>query len=299
MKRFKRILLVVPELTPETSIYSWTAAIGKAAEPEGIDLLHCLEEPMREYPAVESNTAVATEAATELATRAKQALPGLPLRVHHDEGDPLRQTLARLAHGIYDLVIVSIHDHASRSLVERLARKSPVSVLALPPDADPPPTRISVGIDFSDLSPDCLDWAEAFASLADVGEADLEAVHAIDLVPRARATMALDPASLRNQIRQSATLQLKALTEQHSRRKNQWRMEVVESQWPGAELTRRANEDGRDLIVVGSHGRNALSIALLGSHACDVIRDSERPVFVVRRKNENLRFLRELLGMPG
>ena len=72
---------------------------------------------------------------------------------------------------------------------------------------------------------------------------------------------------------------------------------IIEGRLPGVELSRRTERHPKSLLILGSHGRNAFSVALLGSRACEAIRHSNSAVLVVKRKNENLRFLRYLLGL--
>lgn len=58
---------------------------------------------------------------------------------------------------------------------------------------------------------------------------------------------------------------------------------------PAEELTRFAEENGFDLIVMGTHGRHGLERAVLGSVAEDVARISTVPVLVVRSETSNIR----------
>ncbi len=51
---------------------------------------------------------------------------------------------------------------------------------------------------------------------------------------------------------------------------------------PGHEICRLADEEGFDLIVVGSHGAGTIRRMLLGSVSDHVIRHATRPVLVVR-----------------
>lgn len=51
---------------------------------------------------------------------------------------------------------------------------------------------------------------------------------------------------------------------------------------PWAEIVRKAEEDGYDLVVIGTHGRSGLSHALLGSVAERVVRKAPCPVLTVR-----------------
>lgn len=51
---------------------------------------------------------------------------------------------------------------------------------------------------------------------------------------------------------------------------------------PAEEVLRFAEEEGVDMIVVGSHGRTGLSRMLMGSVAEEVVRRADRPVLVVK-----------------
>ncbi len=51
---------------------------------------------------------------------------------------------------------------------------------------------------------------------------------------------------------------------------------------PAEEVLRFAEEEGVDLIVVGSHGRTGLSRMLMGSVAEEIVRRAECPVLVVK-----------------
>jgi nucleotide-binding universal stress UspA family protein len=51
---------------------------------------------------------------------------------------------------------------------------------------------------------------------------------------------------------------------------------------PAEEVLRFAEEEGVDLIVVGSHGRTGLSRMLMGSVAEEIVRRADCPVLVVK-----------------
>jgi nucleotide-binding universal stress UspA family protein len=294
MKRFKRILLVLDGDTPVTAILPWCRTLAEASSAEGVDVLWCREPRVPEYPGLdlpemENRDDDGGEAVVT-------AMQGLPVKVIDEEGGRLKSALHRLAGGTYDLVIVSVHDQESRNLAERLARKSPVGVLALPPGSVVPPSKIRLGVDLSNISALCLEWAEAFATLGAGTGTDLEAMHVMVMPRGGRATMAIDPETLRQHVTELARTQLESFFKEHSRDPERWRPVFVDGQAASEALMRRTGDPTSELLVVGCHGRNALSIALLGSHACDVIRRSESAVLVVKRKNENLGFLRELLG---
>lgn len=297
MKRFKKILAVLSDEVPPDSAFAWLDCLATHAEADGVDLLPCTRSALAEYPSVSSEGNGSSDPLAEIGEAAVGALGAHPVEMLEAAEDGLRSTLKHLATGDYDLVVVPVDGPATRSIAERLARKSPVGVLVLPEVAPVPPKRILASIDFSDLSPLTLDWAEAFGTLHPEG-AKLEATHVLDLTLRTRATMVRDADRLREDLREAADWQMRSFLEEHSRDAEKWEYQLIEGQLPGSELAGRL-ERKADLLVIGCHGRNALSIALLGSNAAEVVRHSARPVLVVKQKNQNLGFLRELIGWEG
>lgn len=57
---------------------------------------------------------------------------------------------------------------------------------------------------------------------------------------------------------------------------------VLRSGSPSREIVRYAEEEGCDLVVMGTHGRGGIDRLLLGSVAERVVRSSEIPVLTVR-----------------
>ncbi|MEM8953828.1 MAG: universal stress protein [Verrucomicrobiota bacterium] len=295
MKRFKNLLLVLPEGTPSEAILSWASVLGRAAEAESIDLLTGAEEGTEFYPIKEpvSNS----KGSKRLEMQAAEILAGLPLVILERRGSTLRNTLELLSSGTYDLVLTSTHDEKARSLAERLARKSPAGVLAIPREVTAPPSRIIVAIDFSDLSSLCIDWAEAFGSLQEASEIKKTVVHAMDGLTRPSEGSGIAREELESRWRRGAKQGLEELLKSHAHVKDDWNASVIESQLPGADIVAAPESNKETLHIFGSHGRNALSIGLLGSQACESLRHAQGSVLVAKRKNDNLGFVRQLLGL--
>ena len=295
MKRFKRILAVFSdEFEPRKGI-ECLALLAEHAEAEGVDVLEVTGPRLAEYPA--GAGAGCEGVSDELRECAETYLGRRCLSLGLAEGGGLRDSLARLAEGIYDLVVVPVGDTVGRSLAERLARKSPVGVLVLPPASVMPAERVIAAIDFSDLSPSVLDWASAFSTLHGDGARKV-AAHVLDLTIRTRATMIFDVGELKEEMRTGAARQLDEFVAERGEEGAEWEKLIVEGQLAGVELGSLVRREG-ELLVIGGRGRNALSVALLGSHVAEVVRRAERPVLVVKRKNESLGFLRELIGWKG
>ncbi|MFB9809565.1 universal stress protein [Haladaptatus pallidirubidus] len=62
--------------------------------------------------------------------------------------------------------------------------------------------------------------------------------------------------------------------------------EIVEYGQPHKEIQTYANEQGVDLVVLGTHGRSGLNRHLLGSVAEKVIRSAEVPVLAVQLETD-------------
>ena len=61
--------------------------------------------------------------------------------------------------------------------------------------------------------------------------------------------------------------------------------EVVVIGIPHEKIVKIAKEEGADIIIMGSHGKTNLRDILLGSVTENVIKKSNKPVLVVKRKN--------------
>ena len=64
-------------------------------------------------------------------------------------------------------------------------------------------------------------------------------------------------------------------------------LSVIQHPSPGRALVEMAEDEGADLVILGSHGRSGLSRAFLGSVAERVVRHAPCPVLVVRGRCDN------------
>jgi len=138
--------------------------------------------------------------------------------------------------------------------------------------------KIVVGTDFSSSADHAFDEALGLAAL--VG-AEIILVHAYEIptysLPDA---VILATPQIVNQLAEGGQ---KGLDERVSRTKggNIAVRAVLRVGPPWIELGAVADEEGADLIVVGTHGRRGLSRALLGSVAERTVRTASRPVLVM------------------
>lgn len=297
MKRFQNILALLPEEASDEAVINWTQAIAKASEAKKVTVLCSCAPELLEFPVPIPEPVSQQEKFDELNERLKNLLPTVEFVMKVENGDLLRTALYELSGGDYDLVIVPLLGPESRNTILRLTRKSPAGVLAVPEGSKAPPSSILVGVDYSDVSAIALDWAEAFASLSEGEATRLEVLNTFRLPNASRATLTVEPQQLLEHIEGIAEGELSQFIDKHAKNPTRWNRGVYQSTLAGRFLAERANKTRSGLVVVGSHGRGAFKIALLGSHAADLIRESERPVLVVKPKNESLGFLQNLLGL--
>ncbi len=296
MKRFKRILALCPDDDTRENLLKWCKTISERAEPDLIEILRFPEESfLAEYPGnIDEKEFISQELAL-LEEQARVPLACEPVRCMIKTGPPLQTILNLLSGGIYDLVIIPTSDRESKSFAERIARKSPSGVLIVPQGRKPHFQKVLASIDFSELSDLTLDWAIAFSGLSKK-DPNLRAIHATKVPTTNRATLILQPDLLKTAINQTAEKSLKDLLYQKNPNLT-WKTSIVSNPIASSAILQEAAKQDTDLIVMGSHGRNLISVALLGGETTEIVRHSKHPVLVVKRKNESLGFLRNLLGL--
>jgi nucleotide-binding universal stress UspA family protein len=139
--------------------------------------------------------------------------------------------------------------------------------------------RIVVPIDFSERSAKALPYA---AALAERFDASVTLMHVTE-IPAAVGMDYIPTATAQAQAEQMAEgLLLRAQRESFPEGVST--RTVVKSGSAYHEITRTAQKEDADLIVLTTHGRTGLTHALLGSTAERVVRHSSCPVMVVREK---------------
>lgn len=296
MKRFQKILAVLPQDHDSTALLGWSKLLAEASNAQGVDFIQCLPAPLDVFPP-EENKDEEDDGEKAFAEKAATALAGQSFQIEASNEPPLGPILHRLAGGDYDLVVVAAQDFDGRALAERLARKSPVGVLVIPCSLAMAPRRILTAVDFSELSKLVVDWSQAFATLDTAGDCKMEAIHLTRIPSSARATMAISPDALKKIILDTEADNLEKYICEQAKEPNKWKRTLITGFSFGKELSQLGKSREGDLLVIGCQGRNALSVAVLGSQAAEIVRNAECPVLVVKQKNASLGFLRQLLGL--
>lgn len=141
------------------------------------------------------------------------------------------------------------------------------------------PKHILVAVDFNEVSERALDYA---LTLAKSLGAKVTVIHVYALpIYRFADSEYVPSADEATRITAAAQKGLDALIARHAA-SGVPMSAVVHSGTTAEEICSEATHAGADLIVMGTHGRGALSRVLLGSVAQNVIRISPIPVLTVR-----------------
>lgn len=135
--------------------------------------------------------------------------------------------------------------------------------------------KILLATDFSDQSDAALQMATALAR--DSG-ATLLIAHTVELAP-VGADRGFGGYVAEGEVAEIARVQLEALAPSDSR--VGYSHKLLEGA-PAEAIVQYADEEGADLIVIGSHGRTGFTRLLLGSVAEAVVRHAKCPVLTVK-----------------
>lgn len=141
--------------------------------------------------------------------------------------------------------------------------------------------NILVATDFSEPSDAALTYGRELARQFSAG------LHVVYVAPNIAATLMADyyaaiPPEVQEQTEESARRHVNTLVTPDDRRELRARPIVLTSSSTAAAIVEYAKDQRIDLIVIGTHGRGALSHVLLGSVAERVVRTAPCPVLTVR-----------------
>ena len=148
--------------------------------------------------------------------------------------------------------------------------------------------KILCPTDFSELSIGAMKYA---GLLAEKLGASLHVLHVVDQAYQ--YWMAMGPESIpagptTEEMTNTAKKQMKEFVGQHVSASLKATTQIVTGR-PFMEIIRIAKERAVDLIVIGTHGRGALSQMLLGSVADKVVHKSPCPVLSVREPGQEIK----------
>jgi nucleotide-binding universal stress UspA family protein len=145
--------------------------------------------------------------------------------------------------------------------------------------------KILVGTDFSAPSQIALEYGR---HLARTFNASLRVVHVVEnLLTRYGVEGYVNFPELQQQVEDAARSRLAEIVTDDDRATIDARSKVVASHSPARAIVEYARDEGIDLIVLGTHGRGAVSRVLLGSVAERVVRTAPCPVLTVHDRERD------------
>lgn len=139
--------------------------------------------------------------------------------------------------------------------------------------------QILVPVDFSSCSLKALRYAVAFARQFKAAITLLYVVQPYYLP--GDLTGGLDYAALEKEIEENSERELDSLANREVGKKAPWKI-LLRMGRPVDQITRVADEQNVDLIIISTHGHTGLKHVMLGSTAENVVRHAPCPVLTVR-----------------
>jgi nucleotide-binding universal stress UspA family protein len=303
MYRYKRLLVGLSLANQDGTSISYAAMVSQLAKSEKVYFVHVArsfdipEELAREYPDLIQPVDEATERAMrELVSKYFDGNPEAQIEYEVEEGSLLVELLRRAKQLQIDLIIMRKRRKPTTSgtLLEKIARKAPCSVLFVPERCQARFTNILVPIDFSENSADAMDVALAFASASGIKK--IYCVHVYEVPIGYYKTG-------------KSYEHFAKIMKGHAERQYRDFMDKIDlkgvSVIPAFELAKQerkgieaaVREHQADLLIMGARGRKAGAGVLLGSVTEDLIRASNVPLLAAKKKGTGMRILDALLKL--
>lgn len=297
MDRCRRLLVALELNDQDATILAYAAMVSHMARSDTVVFVHVLQQldvpaDLREkYPQLTTTPPdAARKQMAESVRTAFDGYPGAQIRLEVAEGCPILQLLRWAREDGTDLVIVGRTSPPLQrgQLSERMARKSPCSVLVVPEHSRPRISRILVPVDFSARSVEALKFALGLAQLADSPRVDC--VHAFRVPPQYEMT-GTPYEAFAEEMRKSSLKSFSQLTASYGTGQTPLSVDVVLDRNPGHAVAEAIKGNNNDLVVMGARGRNAAAAVLLGSVTEHVIWATQVPLLVVKKKGANAAIL--------
>jgi nucleotide-binding universal stress UspA family protein len=256
---------------------------------------HDYEETKKRFP-------IAPDTLTEWLRRPSKSVSGtnwpdlaaLPITQNQvASSKPAERIVAYAEDEDIDLIVMGTHGRRGvdrmlfGSVTEEVVRKSPCPAFTVRTDADVTPgqavRRVLAPVDFSDASEVAIQHAK---EIAFTYGAEIDLLHVVE-EPFYPTEYGLGPASFpTKEVLDNVEKQLGDL----AREQIGYEHVMIEAQvgQPASKILNYVEENDIDLVVIATHGRTGLDRVLLGSVAERVLRQSPKPVFVVKPDRKSL-----------
>jgi len=302
MYRYRRLLVGLSLANHDGSSIRYAAMISRPAQSEKITFLHVAgeldipDELRSEYPElVEAADAGIKQQMEKLVGEFFDGHPETRLEYEVVEGSPLVELLRRAREDEIDLIVMRKRREPSAggTLFEKLARKSPCSVLFVPEGSKAWYTSIVVPVDFSENSADAMEVAVAFA----IASKDIQEITCLHVysVPIGYYKTGKSYEEFGEIMKGHAENNFQEFIEGIDLKgvsvNPLYRLEKK----PSDGIEQAIKEHERCLLIMGARGRRAAAGILLGSVTEHLIKTTTVPLLAVKKKGTGMSILDALL----
>ena len=304
MYRYKRLLVGISLNDQDGASIRYASMISRLAKSEEITFLHVantveIDEKVCEiYPELMQSCDESTT--QEIETLVKKYYDGHPdtrLKCEAVEGSPLIELLKRSKKEKIDLIVMrkKAGDKSSGTLLTKLTRRAPCSVLFVPEGANAWYKNILVPIDFSKNSEDAMEVAIAFARASGINE--ISCLHVYGVPPGFHKTG-------------KSYEQFAEIMKGHGEKNFKEFMKKIDLKGiTAAPKFRLDDKDARGiweeilekhevhLLIMGARGRKAGAGVLLGSATEHLIKTTTVPLLAVKEKGTGMSLLDAILKL--
>ena len=214
-------------------------------------------------------------------------------------GNPLKEILRLSKQKDIDLIVTGqkLRLRGTGVLAYKLVHAGKSSVLLVPETSEPTLKRLVVSTDFSEYSELTLRHVMEMAKQKPGME--IICMH-VYVVPTGYITLGVSYESFEAKIRQYAEKKFDAILQQFPELQGRACLNLVKkhpNDDTGEVLVMEARRLHADLLAIGARGVSGVSLLVLGSVTEKVIRrNTDMPLLVFKKKNENLGFIDAIIG---
>ena len=289
MHRYQNLTVGLARTAADAGLIRYAAMVARLGTVTKVSFVHVLPNAVDPLSAPNHDGALA-----ELQAEVQLHFTDVPqtAQVSYDvlQGPLVDQLLAYVAGKQVDLLLVGhkIETPGRKALARRLAMKAPCSVWMVPENFPPALTRILVPIDFSEHAADSMRVATSMARLS--GHAECLALHVY--LNEADITYEEYVQVLRGEEEQAYQKFIAPINCQG--------VKITPLIEPGVNvghvISRTAEQQGVDLIVMATRGRSSSAAILLGSVTEQMIMETRVPLVAVKHFGAQMGVLEVLLN---
>jgi nucleotide-binding universal stress UspA family protein len=283
-------ILVGSDLSPDSDRALEAGARLSAISGARLHVFHCMPTPV--FPFWEG--AVLAEgwkeweenARVDLDWQVRRVLPGIDsvATVEVAMGTPVERINAKCAEHDADLLVLGPHrsrglfDDLLGTTADRLLRTAEVPILIASREVEAPPRRVLIPTDFSEQSDRAFLFGLGWLAML-LRNAEPERPCTVQLL----FVSAFAPPSARPTAARTRLAELLEGAERDLPEARALRVlpRIISAPMPEDGIRAVAEDSEVDLIIIGTHGHNALSRALIGSVVSKVVRTIARPILLV------------------